>query len=270
MKINNYLGDLIRTNGGTRKEISVPRIARNSLPGTFFHIMVQGINKEYIFQQKVCKERYKKIVKDNMKIFKIKIIAYCIMNNHAHLLIHSDKMENVIKFMHNVNISYGIFYNKINNRVGYVFRDRYKTQEILHENHLKNCIVYIHKNPIKARMIQNEEEYEYSSYNEYIKNSEIVDIKFVKDILGIDKQDDFIKYILLTHRKESIEDNFIDIDTRKNLTDTEYNIFMEKYKNDGYTYRDIAKILIKDYNISEREIAKRMNLTRYKVRELLR
>jgi len=53
-----------------------------------------------------------------------------------------------------------------------VFRDRYKTQKILHENHLKNCIVYIHKNPIEARMIQNEEEYVYSSYNEYIKNSE--------------------------------------------------------------------------------------------------
>lgn len=248
----------------------MPRIARNNLPGTFFHVMVQGINKEYIFQQKYCKEKYKKIVRYNMKIFEIKIIAYCIMNNHTHLLIHSDNMENIIKFMHNVNTSYGIFYNKINNRVGYVFRDRYKTQEILDENHLKNCIVYIHKNPIKAKMVESEEEYEYSSYNEYIKNSEMVDIKFVKDTLGIVEQDDFIRYTLLIHRKENIEDNFIDIETRKYLTDNECNSIIKKCRNDGLEDRIIAKYLIGNYNISERSIANNMNLTRYKVRELLR
>lgn len=248
----------------------MPRIARNDMTGTFFHIMVQGINKECIFEKDDYKEQYKNILKTNLEKFQIKIISYCIMNNHTHILIYCDNINNMIKFMHNVNTSYGIFYNKINNRVGYVFRDRYKTQKILNEKHLKNCIVYIHKNPVKAKIVENEEEYKYSSYNEYIKNSKIVDIKFVIDTLGIVEQSNFIKYTRLLHRKEDIEDNFIDVEIRKDLNDDEVSNIIKKYKNKGLKDSTLVNYLIKNYNISQREIAKKLNLTRYKVRELLK
>ena len=70
--------------------------------------------------------------------------------------------------MHKVNTLYAIYFNKKYNRVGYVFRDRYKSQAIYSEKQLYTCINYIHYNPVKAGICKIASEYEYSSYNEYI------------------------------------------------------------------------------------------------------
>lgn len=247
----------------------MPRIARNIIPGTFFHIMVQGINKEDIFEKDNYKLRYKKIIRENIEKFQIKVISYCIMSNHTHILIYTDNIDTMIKFMHNVNTSYAIYYNKVKSRVGYVFRDRFRTQTILNENHLKNCIVYIHKNPVKAQIVDNEEKYKYSSYNEYIKNSEIIDIKFIKTSLGL-TTNSWVKNILAMHRNDKIKDKFIDVQLKNKLTDAECNGIIEKYRSEGLEDRVIVKYLMENYNISERNIASHMNLTRYKIRELLR
>ena len=74
---------------------------------------------------------------------KLKIIAYCIMNNHAHLLIQTEKISELSKYMQRIHTRYGMYYNKKYNRVGYVFRDRFKTEEIYTKAHLINCIKYI-------------------------------------------------------------------------------------------------------------------------------
>ena len=53
------------------------------------------------------------------------------MGNDAHFLIYSEKSEYVSKYMQRVNTTYSQFYNRRNKRVGYVFRDRYCSQDIL-------------------------------------------------------------------------------------------------------------------------------------------
>ena len=110
--------------------------------------MVQGINREYIFKDNQTKEVYISILKNKKEEYSVEIIAYCIMNNHAHFLIFSENVNYLSKFMQRVNTSYARFYNKENNRVGYVFRDRYNSQPIYNHTQLYNCIKYIHNNPI--------------------------------------------------------------------------------------------------------------------------
>lgn len=149
----------------------MPRISRNSITSKFIHVITQGIKKEYIFQKDEYKQEYIKLLKGIVQEFECtKILAYCIMDNHAHLLIYTDEIKELSKIMSKVNTSYGIFYNVTNNRVGYVFRNRYYTQEILDEKHLFNTLVYIHRNPVKARIALKEGDYKYSSYNSYAKN----------------------------------------------------------------------------------------------------
>ncbi len=129
--------------------------------------MVQGINKEYIFNKKIYKKRYIKLLKKAQKGKNVKIIAYCIMDNHAHLLIKMEKIIELSKFMQTVNSEYGKYYNFMEKRVGYVFRDRYKHQVIKDQKQLIQCIKYIHQNPIKAGIVINPDDYIFSSYNFY-------------------------------------------------------------------------------------------------------
>ena len=98
----------------------MPRIARNSFCTSFFHVIVQGINKEYIFDKKEYIEKYLELIGKYNKEYNIEILAYCIMNNHAHLLIYSEDCKEMVRFTHSVlfiflrEIIYTIF-QKVNN-----------------------------------------------------------------------------------------------------------------------------------------------------------
>ena len=67
----------------------ISRQVRETLESSFFHVMVQGIRKEYIFSKEQYIRMYLKLLNEKRKELKIKVIAYCIMNNHAHLLIET-------------------------------------------------------------------------------------------------------------------------------------------------------------------------------------
>ena len=147
----------------------ISRKIRKNVTTSIFHIMVQGINKEYIFNQEIYIKKYLKFLKENQKQTNLKIIAYCIMTNHAHLLIKSENIQELSKFMQKVNSSYARYYNYMEKRVGYVFRDRFKSQAIMSEKQYYNCIRYIHLNPVKAKIVEKQEDYKYSSYIIYQK-----------------------------------------------------------------------------------------------------
>jgi len=147
----------------------MPRVPRFYSDTSFFHVMTQGIKKEYIFNHSEDAKRYISILYKTKDECKINIIAYCIMNNHAHLLLEASKVEDLSKFMHRTDTKYAKYYNKKHERVGYVFRDRFKSEAIYTEQNLYNCIAYIYNNPVKAGICNNPEEYQFSNYK-YNKN----------------------------------------------------------------------------------------------------
>ena len=114
----------------------MPRKPRNNIKTPFIHIMTQGINKSYIFSEEQDIKYYISTMYNIKEKYSIKIVAYCIMNNHAHILIETNDVDKLSKYMQCLNTKYAIYYNKKYNSIGYVFRDRYRSEEILNENHL--------------------------------------------------------------------------------------------------------------------------------------
>ena len=149
----------------------MPRINRKYYTSSFLHIMVQGINKEDIFKNDLYKNLYIKLINETLEEFKLKILAYVIMSNHAHILLSYNNIDNISKFMHKINQFFAQMYNKNENRVGYVFRGRYRCEQIKDEDHLYNVIAYIHFNPIKANITNKLSEYKFSSYIQYIRGN---------------------------------------------------------------------------------------------------
>ena len=90
----------------------MPRIARKLYTGQFFHVMVQGIEKKYIFNKKVYKEKYIRLIRYYLEQSNILLIAYCAMDNHVHILIHTNKLEDLSKSMQKINSVYAMYYNK--------------------------------------------------------------------------------------------------------------------------------------------------------------
>ena len=180
------------------------RKARKSYETSFFHVIVQGIKKEYIFKKNHYIEQYIKLMNKYESEFDLLILSYCIMNNHAHLLIYTKKIEDMSKFMHKVNSIYAKYYNyKENERVGYVFRDRFKSEAIYDKYYLHNCIKYIHNNPIKANILKDVGNYKYSSYHLY--KNKLLEKELYEEIFNNEDE-----YYDIINSKNSNECNFID------------------------------------------------------------
>lgn len=174
--------------------------------------MVQGVNKEYIFKKEKYIENYLYFIQEYSKNYDFTIISYCIMNNHAHFLVFVQDVSEFGKFMQKVNLRFANMYNKEEKRCGVLFRNRYQSESISDIRYLINCIKYIHDNPVKAKMVENCEDYKYSSYKDYINNKGATKSKILKEIFG--ENCDF--RTLFKHTNSKI---FMDIDKP-----TEYEI----------------------------------------------
>ena len=109
----------------------MPRLPRNYFQTSFYHVISQGIEKNFIFNDNNEINKYISFMKKlNVEYF-VKIIAYCIMNNHAHLLLEVNNVTNLSAYMHRLNTKYAQYYNKKHNRVGFVFRNRFKSEGIM-------------------------------------------------------------------------------------------------------------------------------------------
>lgn len=241
------------------------RTTRNNMKNSsFFHIMVQGINKERIFNTDKNKEKYLKLIYKNNE--GVDIIAYCMMNNHAHILVKTENIEKMQNWMKKSNTGYAIYYNKSNDRVGYVFRDRYKSQVIKNEKHLYTCVDYIHENPVKAGICDKKEDYVFSSYIEkYNGNQNEVKTQIAKIFNDIEenfKEERFEFIESEEENKEEICHNIID----KFLK--EKGIYVEQLTNRENLLIELVRILKFQNNISYRVMEKPLGISREKLRLL--
>lgn len=194
--------------------------------------MVQGIEKQYIFEKKRYKEKYFNLIQENLEKFNIKLLAYAIMDNHAHMCIYHQKVENVSKFMQIVNMKFANYYNHLENRVGYLFRNRFYSQEIQDRQQLFNVIAYIHNNPLKANIANDLEEYKYSSYNDYKYNN--INKEIIMLVFGTIEYQGIFNFI---HKNYS-ETNIKDVQEEKSK---DYMEVINKYLNENKVSLNIIK-----------------------------
>lgn len=239
----------------------MPRKARKNMNSNYFHVIVQGMNKEAIFNKELYIRKYLKELKlKSQEYDNIKILAYCMMNNHAHLLIFTKEIESLSKFMQRINNSYSNFYNKINNRVGFVFRDRYYTQEILDQRQLYTCLRYIHNNPVKANIIKEAKEYKYSSYTEFLYGAKIISKEAFEILFG--KNNNYVELFLLIHeRDDNNEEKIIDVkdesfDEFIRYFENKYNIKLCEIKDNRGILEQFVKMSRDRTEVKIEELAK--------------
>lgn len=248
------------------------RTSRNNMKNSsFFHIMVQGINKENIFETQKNKEKYLKLIYDNNE--DIEIIAYCIMDNHVHILVQTNEINNIGNWMKKSNTRYAIYYNKRNDRVGYVFRDRYKAQPIRNKKHLYLCVEYIHNNPVKAGICKDKKEFKFSSYLKIYQGNQIECQKKIAEILVQCKSQEKYKTEELEEKFEFMEEKMEEKEEKCQKIINSFlknkKLSVEDLKKEKPYLREIVKILKYENNISYRLMEKYLAISREKLRMLI-
>lgn len=238
----------------------MPRRARRDNDSSFFHIIVQGIDKKYIFSSESYMKKYYELIIEKSLKHNINVLAYCLMGNHAHLLIYTTQISDMSNFMRDVNTEYGTYYNKNEKRVGYVFRDRFVSEPIQNIRYLYNCISYIHFNPVEANIVKYPHEYAYSSYNDYLNKNGIVTDEGLKLIFG--SSNDYISMFNFIHFST---DEFLDYEKKKVI---DYNTIKKTVDFSNVLENECLKL--KMYGLSNRKIAEIMNVGRNKINKILK
>lgn len=249
----------------------MPRLAKKYVNASYHHVMAQGINKEKIFCKSLEKGAYKRYLEKYKVEYNIEIVSYCIMNNHVHLLLYSENIENISKYMHYVNMNYAMVYNRAHDRVGYVFRNRFKSEPIYDSIYLRQCIAYIHNNPVKAKICSKPSEYIYSSYNEILLNdSNLVSIDKIynsfENLENFKKSHEKIKlnnYLDTSEEKQKfIESEIDDFLIKNNINRENINI-----KKNVVVAMFVKEVLDKKI-ISKSALAKYINIPLYSINKI--
>jgi REP element-mobilizing transposase RayT len=250
--------------------VTMPRTARRVSPTGYYHIMMRGNNREKIFRNRDDKWFFLNFLRQLVRDQPVELAAYCIMNNHVHLLVKGelDVLSSLIK---RLNLVFAMRYNQKYTRVGHVFQDRYKSQLITDEGYLLRCLRYIHNNPVKAQMVQKAEYYQFSSFHEYTKAAEVIHQNQRSLILGYfnHNQKSFRKY-----HGETDYDSYLDMPEEMKLDSVEKGKRMieEALKGSGITIlsqladnQPLLQQLIKDLlsmtDLTGREIAELLGIS---------
>ena len=143
-------------------------IQKVSYKGGCFHVFNRGNHKRNIFLEDSDYLFYLKKTREYKEKCKISIICYCLMPNHFHLLLKQDSDVPIYKFMQILHTSYSMYFNRKYNKVGHLFQGKYKQKEVDKDEYLLQLSSYIHFNPVKDGLIDNLDDYQWSSYPDYI------------------------------------------------------------------------------------------------------
>ena len=171
----------------------MPRRARQTSGTGIYHVMMRGINHQNIFEEPEDYYQFLNTLDMMARSYEpdgtpsgrnYTLYAYCLMSNHIHLLIREreDKIGMTIK---RIASSYVYYYNHKYSRDGHLFRERFKSEPVNDMAYFVILLRYIHQNPVKAGMVKEVKDYEFSSWHEYIdKNSTLFPLCDTRTVLN--------------------------------------------------------------------------------------
>ncbi len=146
------------------------RPLRIEYPGAWYHVMNRGRRREKIFRSHSDYEIFIKVLQETVENWNLQISAYCLMPNHYHLLVHTPD-GNLSRCMRHINGVYTQRFNRNHRTDGQLFRGRYKAVLIEADNYLLEVLRYVHRNPLRAGITKNINDFAWSSHLGYISNA---------------------------------------------------------------------------------------------------
>jgi putative transposase len=133
-------------------------------PGALYHVTSRGNEKKKIFLCGEDRLLFLGIMRKVIKKFKWMCHAYCLMDNHYHLLIETPE-ANLSEGMRQLNGVYTQKFNHARKRVGHLLQGRFKSVLVQKESHLLGAARYVVLNPVRAKIVNEPSKWEWSSYN---------------------------------------------------------------------------------------------------------
>jgi REP element-mobilizing transposase RayT len=143
------------------------RPLRIEYPDAWYHVMNRGRRGEGIFSGDQDYIMFTELLRETSEMWNVRIAAYCLMPNHYHMLVQTPD-ANLSRSMRHLNGVYTQRYNGCHECDGQLFRGRYKSILIDTDSYLLQAVRYIHRNPLKAGLVETLDAHKWSSHKGYL------------------------------------------------------------------------------------------------------
>lgn len=174
-------------------------IRKSDVADSYYHVYARGSDKQKIFLDESDFVYFLSLIKRYLsretarsprgasyeKLYDdMKLLAYCLMTNHFHMLLHQTSEGVMTRLMRGVMTAYSMYFNKKYGRTGPLFESRYRASQITSDIYLLHISRYIHLNPNRWQ------DYRYSSLTAYISEShpDWISTQTIKGLFGSQKE----------------------------------------------------------------------------------
>ncbi len=256
----------------------MPRKPRIISSTGIYHVILRSVNQHIIFEEESDYLKFLYILSDCRKKYETEIYAYCLMDNHIHILLNSAP-HILSRFFQSLETKFVRWYNNKYKRSGHLFQDRFHSSVVDNNSAFLSVLFYIHNNPVKAKLCRFQSEYRWSSVNAYYgQKNLLVNTAFAYGITGSKKA---LHSFFSTHSTESDDTLYIN-DHKENrffITD-EKALAIFKSVTDlpstsavAYiikTKRDEFVRVLKEKGLTTKQVARVMDISETTVKRLCR
>ena len=242
----------------------MPRTARKLSNSGYYHIVSRGNGKQILFEEEADYLFFLKTLSECLKEESFEVIAYCLMENHFHLLLKIG--SDMDRIMQKISTTYALYYNSKYERSGHLFQDRYRSIPIENDLALLSVVRYIHNNPVKAGICP-VDKYRWSSWRAYYTGkSSQVSTRLVLELTG-----GLNGFLTLSGQEDDVADEHRKLEDNRRLPDDHAQQIIKdilrlesgtKIQDMGKNDRNTALHTLKEEGLSIRQIERLTGISR--------
>ena len=130
----------------------MPRRYRCILPGVACHVTQRGVDRRETFSAG-DRETYVTLIRQNLQDAGVRLLAWCLMTNHIHLIAMPEREDSLAVLLRRVHGRYAQYYNARHGRTGHLWQNRHFACSLA-AGHLWAALAYVEMNPVRARLVE--------------------------------------------------------------------------------------------------------------------
>jgi putative transposase len=143
----------------------MPRIARGLSDGFVYHALNRGNGRQCVFHKDGDYKSFVDLLAEAQEVHAVKVLAFCLMPNHFHLLVQPRKADDLSKWMQWLMTSHVRRYHCHYRTSGHVWQGRYKSFIVQEDEHLLTVMRYVEGNPVRAKLVESAGHWPWSSHH---------------------------------------------------------------------------------------------------------
>ncbi len=183
----------------------MPRIARVAVGDTLYHVINRANGRSRIFHTHADYNHFESLLQEGKELLDMRIVAYCIMPNHWHLVLYPRKDTDMGEFMRWITTTH-VRQRRVQTRSighGHLYQGTYKSFPVQTNNYALQLIRYVEQNPLRAKLVKRVEDWRWSSLWRREKGNEKEKHLLSEPLIAL--PDDYLTYVNTLPTDETLD-----------------------------------------------------------------